>query len=179
MKHSKETREKALKMYYDGKTNKEIWEALKVSKAALSRWRKIEKLPIREDRRPSLSAEHKKKISKSLKGKFTGKERWSYKPLKEGYEKLTIDLAYIVGVMMGDGYIHKHGIGLETKDKDFANTFKEAAERQFGREIKEYKGGGGIIKDWRIGKEYKRSKTTILRLNSITVKEFLENILND
>lgn len=70
--------------------------------------------------------------------------KWAVTALKEGYHKLTEDLAYILGVAMGDGSItlpkrkKRDGydgggtIRLETKDKDFAKEFVRACESQFG-----------------------------------------------
>ncbi len=56
--------------------------------------------------------------------------------LKKGFEKLSVELAYIIGVVEGDGYAplekSKGAIGLEVSDKDFAKYFKENLQRWSG-----------------------------------------------
>lgn len=51
---------------------------------------------------------------------------------KHGYETPTSDLAYIIGVLMGDASIHRTTIRLDVKDREFAETFTTALRRQFG-----------------------------------------------
>jgi len=46
------------------------------------------------------------------------------------------NLAYILGVFVGDGYANKNSIGLNTKDKDFAIEFQRALEKEFKKEGK-------------------------------------------
>lgn len=51
---------------------------------------------------------------------------------KKGFEKLDSDLAYIYGVLIGDGYLERsnrtHRIGLNVTDEDFANKFSRKVE---------------------------------------------------
>ncbi len=44
---------------------------------------------------------------------------------------LSKNLGYIVGVLVGDGWINKNSIGLKAKDKDFILAFKKALEDEF------------------------------------------------
>lgn len=123
-----------------------------------------------------LTEEHKKNISKGVKGKYDG---WLTLELKTGYKKITNDLAYILGVIYGDGYIiSSGGIGLQVKDEDFADVFSRALKRQFGITPKKYQTKPSIFKDWRNGKEYKRKKTYIIRLLSVNLRDFMQEIKN-
>lgn len=128
----------------------------------------------------TLTEEHKLNISKSLKGRFTGKDRyWNIVILKNGYDKITNDLAYIIGVLYGDGYIIKNGgIGLQTIDDDFAHAFGDAVFRQFGIESNYYKTKQSELKDWRNGKTYNRKGTTILQAKSVLIRDFIQKIKN-
>jgi len=78
----------------------------------------------------------------SLKGCFTkGHKSWNVKIPKDGYEKLTAEKAYVLGVLCGDGSLH---IGeknyqyvvqlnsLQSCDKDFAEAFADAIEATYG-----------------------------------------------
>jgi len=62
-------------------------------------------------------------------------------PLKKGFQKLNNNLAYIIGVIYGDGYTcyipksHNYFIGLEVIDKDFALKFKKELEKWTNRNI--------------------------------------------
>src|SRR3989344_7367945 len=53
--------------------------------------------------------------------------------LNPNFNRLSIELAYILGVIEGDGYIElketKGHIGLTVKDKDFAQFFKKQLEK--------------------------------------------------
>ncbi len=58
--------------------------------------------------------------------------------LRSNFDKLSPELGYIRGVLMGDGYLSikrtgtKGQIGLEVKDKDFAQTFHKQLEKWSG-----------------------------------------------
>jgi hypothetical protein len=75
---------------------------------------------------------------------------------------LTVDIAYILGVLCGDAYLSKNErksnfeIGLNTIDKDFALNFKSKLEKTFNVKIKLrfFKPGVSIIR----GKIYKTKK---------------------
>jgi hypothetical protein len=122
-----------------------------------------------------LSESHKQNIGKSLKGKFIGIDRyWSTYDLKKGHYKITNDLAYIIGVMFGDGYIvTNQGIGLETIDGDFIKEFNKAVFNQFGLRGRLYKTKPRQLKDWRNGKIYTTKPTTILRIGSIILHDYI------
>jgi intein-encoded DNA endonuclease-like protein len=49
---------------------------------------------------------------------------------------ISSDLGYILGAVVGDGFINDSSIGMNIKDKDFALSFKEAFEREFKKEGK-------------------------------------------
>ncbi len=56
--------------------------------------------------------------------------------LKEGYEKLTEEKAYVLGVLCGDGYLSTgYRIGLDVCDLDFAEEFKRCLETTYGIKI--------------------------------------------
>jgi len=59
------------------------------------------------------------------------------KELKWGYEKLTVEKAYIFGVLCGDGYLSTNNlIGLKVTDLDFAEEFARCMKEVYGLEIK-------------------------------------------
>ncbi|MCX6741779.1 MAG: hypothetical protein NTX24_01215 [Candidatus Pacearchaeota archaeon] len=66
--------------------------------------------------------------------------------IKKDIKKVTKELAYILGVIHGDGYCYIRKsklrtsaiIGLHVKDKDFADNFKEVLGRWSGIKAKEY-----------------------------------------
>ena len=75
--------------------------------------------------------------TKFQKGCKVKTSRNTPRKLSSGYEKLTSKLAYILGVIYGDGYLlndsSNHGVvGLAVKDEDFALMFKEYIERWSG-----------------------------------------------
>jgi len=69
-----------------------------------------------------------KKIA-SLKIYKSGKEP---RALKSSFNILTPSLGYIIGVSLGDAYVGKGRIEIETKDKDFAYYFKKHLEEWSG-----------------------------------------------
>ncbi len=55
--------------------------------------------------------------------------------VKEGSERLTVDKAYILGVLCGDGYMTtNYRIGLDVRDLDFAEEFKRCIKSVYGLE---------------------------------------------
>ena len=54
--------------------------------------------------------------------------------------KITEDLAYLLGAIDGDGWVEQgetnYRIGLEVKDKDFAENFAQSASKVYGRKPK-------------------------------------------
>lgn len=55
--------------------------------------------------------------------------------LRRGYENLTSDKAYILGVLCGDGWVdavHKPRVGLGCTSKEFIDEFKSAFKRHYG-----------------------------------------------
>lgn len=157
----------------------EILKQTGLSKASL--YRRLVKLGITRKYGEShigrkLSDEHKNNIKLGL-GKA---ERVGTPPREIQNKGMADDLGYILGVMYGDGYIMKQGgIGLEVKDFDFLNAFKDAVERQFGIKGNIYDGKhSNIFKDWRNGKTYERQPTKILRVGSILISDYIIKIKN-
>ena len=93
--------------------------------------------------------------------------------------KLTPDLAYILGVMYGDGYYLKQrnknvGIGLGSIDKDFILEFKKNIERYTNDKCTKI----------RLAQEdYWKNNLYIIHYNSVQFAPFLKqfdiNVLND
>lgn len=162
---------------------KEIVKLTGISKATL--WRKLKNeglvRTISDSRKGmKMSDEQKEAISKSLKGRFTGKSNWNTIKIKENYEKMTSNLSYIMGVMLGDGYITaSSGIGLESIDKDFVDKFNESIIHQFGIKSKIYHTKKSPLLDWRNGKTYKRSDTYILRASSVLLRDFIKRFKSE
>jgi intein-encoded DNA endonuclease-like protein len=77
---------------------------------------------------------------------------------KKDYKKLTPAKAFIMGVLCGDGSIHKqlvkwkgyeyfsYGVWLNSIDKDFVHEFKKAVKEVYGIIIKTHRIPGGIRK---------------------------------
>lgn len=165
------------KLYSEGKYIHEILDELKISKATL--YRRLKKKGIVRKHGEALkgrkhSEERKQKIREALKGKNTGETRWNTQKLNDDYDKITDDLAYILGTMFGDGYLLNGGIGLQTKDSEFAEEFALCITKQFGTRINRYETEPTTMKDWRNGKTYNRSRTFIVRTMSVMVHDFIE-----
>jgi hypothetical protein len=121
-----------------------------------------------------LSQEHKDSIRKGLQGKYTG---WHTRQLNDGHDRITNELAYIVGVLYGDGYIIKAGgVGLETVDEEFAEEFGRCLKVQFGLSLNKYYNKKKPLKDWRNGKIYQRNNTYVVRMLSVNLRDFLTKI---
>lgn len=65
-------------------------------------------------------------------------------PLRSDWKRTSPELAYIAGVLMGDGHIVPSenpaaGLRLNVVDEDFADEFSQALEEQFGRLARKYK----------------------------------------
>lgn len=127
-----------------------------------------------------LSKETVLKRSLTVSGKYRGVNNKNAQKLKEGYDEITNELAYIMGVMYGDGYIiSSGGIGLQSIDKDFVDYFSSCVERQFGVRISNYTTKPSILKDWRNGREYQRKGTFIMRVVSVLLRDYIKSIKNE
>jgi intein-encoded DNA endonuclease-like protein len=95
-------------------------------------------------------------------------------------KKFSPELGYIIGVLLGDGYLHYNGssgiIGLGTKDKDFADFFAKQLEKWSGKKPKRYEEMGRFFKSVN-GKIYKSKKKYIVNLCSTSAYEFLKEKL--
>jgi hypothetical protein len=100
------------------------------------------------------------------------------KHLKCGYDEITNELSYIIGVMMGDGYISKGIVGMESVDEDFVLEFKRCMVKQFGLEGHTYRRNRNDLIDWRNGKTYKRKPTTEFRVISVLLVDFMRKTKN-
>jgi len=73
-------------------------------------------------------------------------QKVKYKKLKRGYNSLSNNLAYILGVILGDGHLAimenvkrpSYYTLLKVKDKDFALEFKKRLENWSGHKVKYY-----------------------------------------
>ena len=176
--------EEILKLYKEGKPIKEVSQLTGWSKAHVHRTvtkAGIVRTVSEASKGKTLTPKHRENISHGLKQsekhrKYAESRR---KLLKSGYDIITKELSYIIGVIHGDGYIYVNGIGLEVIDKDFIDEFTRCAEYQFGLTPCQYlpKRSRQFI-DWRNGKTYKRKQTYMVKLGSILVKEFIKTILN-
>lgn len=99
------------------------------------------------------------------------------KPLKIGFNLPTEDLAYIVGVLMGDGWFRPNAVGLATIDREFSDAFTRALVRQFGRTVKHWVTPSKPMHDPRTGKMYISKRQFVVLMFSIEAKRFLETIL--
>lgn len=169
--------EKYVELYLKKVPLKQILEETGLSRKNF--YEKIKELGITRKPGESLkgkkhSEKHNQKIGESLKGKYTGESRWGTQKLNDNYDKMTDELAYILGTMFGDGYIvSAGGIGLQSKDEEFADEFGRCITKQFGTRINKYETKPTTMKDWRNGKTYNRSKTFIVRTSSILVRDFI------
>jgi len=166
-----------INLYKQGKSLKQVADIVGCHKSRV--WRTCRKVGIirsvsEASKGKVLSEAHRKNISKGLRNsdKKIGNPR---KSLNSDYKELTSELAYIVGVLFGDGYIYSQGIGLEVIDKDFADEFARCVKIQFG-EVNIYYIKKKPLLDWRNGKTYQRKPTYMIRFGSIVAKEFLKII---
>ncbi|KKK52896.1 hypothetical protein LCGC14_3100300, partial [marine sediment metagenome] len=169
-----------LNLYKEGKTLQEVAELVGKHKSVV--WRICKKSGIvrtvSEFRKGlKLSRKHRENISKGL----NNSEKTIGHPVKDivtDYKQITPELVYIIGVLMGDGYFTKYGIGLETIDKEFTDEFERCIKVQFGLKSSTYYNEKEPLVDWRNGKTYKRKPTYMLRCGSKVVKDFLQELFN-
>lgn len=156
----------------------EIVKQTGISKPSL--YRRLKKLGVvrkygESHKGKKLTEEHKNNIKLAL-SKTDVKGR---PPTMINNKGMTDDLAYILGVMYGDGYIvSKSGIGLQVKDEDFADCFEKTMERQFNLKSKKYISNGRVLHDWRNNKEYNTQKTFIIRVSSVILRDYIIRIKN-
>jgi intein/homing endonuclease len=98
-----------------------------------------------------------------------------YKPLlkqlKDGYEKLTPEKAYLLGVLCGDGYISRGSVGLKCVDLDFVESFEKVVMKVYG-----LKAHRRIVKGRKeniLGRMYQRKSQFVSRVYSKKVVEDL------
>ncbi len=134
---------------------KKISRILNIPKGTIDGWLYKECKPI------SISEKYRKAQEKNKKYLTGG--GWNRKTFPESAKKLSADLAYICGVILGDGYIHKTtgSIELMVKDEDFANNFAL------------------FLKKWSTLTPYiYKRKYFVVCLNSIETTKFLLENLN-
>ena len=171
--------EETIRLYLEGKTIREVSKITGIHKSSI--FRHLKKLGITRNVSESriglkLSDEHKNAIKLGM----SKAENVGTPPREIQNKGITDDLAYILGVMYGDGYIMKQGgIGLEVKDFDFIEEFKKITERQFGIIGNIYDGKhSSEFKDWRNGKTYERQPTKIIRFGSRLISDYIIKIKN-
>lgn len=146
---------KVLKLREKGYTFEEVSEKADVGRTTCQKW-------VNTDRKP----------------RSNYAERRTKKP-KEDYEELDKNLAYIYGVLIGDGYIEESErtfrIGLNVTDKDFAENFLE--------KLAEWSGMKTSLKEREVKHDHKTkygcrikctSHYTEVRLASKVLVEFLK-----
>ena len=174
------TKLQIIKLYNSGKSLKKVADELNIHKSSVHRIVKkagiVRTISQGSKLRPKWSEEHKQKISQSMKGRPSP---WSTKPLKENYQTITPSLAYIVGVSMYDASIQKYSIKLESKDRDFVEEFYKQLLLHFGRcsGVRDGK-KEGIFPSYREYREYKRSPTVVVSLNSKEASSFIDSCRN-
>ena len=166
--------EKLVELYFKRVPIKQILKECNVNKTQF--YRILHELGIVRTNKESaqgriLSQEHKDKIKLGMQGKHTGRPT---KQLNTGHDRITNELAYIIGVLYGDGYIMKvGGVGLETVDEEFADEFGRCLKIQFGLNLNKYYNKKKPLKDWRNGKTYERNNTYTVRMLSVNLRDFL------
>jgi intein-encoded DNA endonuclease-like protein len=94
---------------------------------------------------------------------------WNRKELPKSAYKLSPELAYILGVMLGDGYLAKYRLNLKVIDRDFALNFKEKLEKWSGLKTSKIK------KVKTINKKYKCKDNYMVDFSSKKVVEIIED----
>lgn len=128
------------------------------------RSKKVQKMLRDRNRSP----EHKRHLSRI--------QQMTRKPLKQGYCQLTEDLAYIVGVLMGDGHLAKDRIILNSVDAEFVGAFYETIQRQFGRSASIYQVPAVRKVSPSNGKTYLCQPQVRLQFASVEAVTFLEGV---
>lgn len=80
---------------------------------------------------------------------------------------MTPDLAYILGVLYGDGFFTRDGIGLGTKDKEFRDYFADTAERWAHKKVR-------FFEREQHGRPYYECK-----LNSLNALKFIRDLVGN
>ena len=175
----KELANKVIQLYSSGKSAIVISKELGISDSAI--WRVCKKAGISRtiseiNTTRYSNPEERLKLSDKLKGKYTGTNNWGTNIPKENYTEITHELAYIIGVLMGDGYLHKQGIGLQSIDKEFCDKFAECLKIQFGLPIGFYNAKPHIYHEKSNSKDYQCKASYIVRLNSVIILQFIQQI---
>lgn len=114
--YTKETYDKTMELRKQNLGAKRISRILKIPKGTIDGW-------LYREKKPKIISK-KYKIAQEKNKRYLTGSGWNRKTLPEVAKKLSADLAYICGVILGDGYIDKRsGIELLVKDKDFAEIF--------------------------------------------------------
>lgn len=102
----------------------------------------------------------------------------NYKPVRGDSDRITQDLAYLVGVHLGDGYARERMIVLATADIEFAQAWGDAIKRQFGREVKIISRPGPTTFKRGRSKFYISKISHRVRLCSVTASDILRSVSN-
>lgn len=188
--YGEEIKKKAIELYLEGLSCKTIGRQLHIPQASIFRWvdeaGKMRPMTEAIKLRHPPTEETKRKTSMTLKGKYVGENNWNTIRISDTSKNPSEHLAYILGVMYGDGYFDARGIGLESRDRDFVEAFSNAVKIHFGIEGSIYnRPSRGALVDWRgYTKEYMRKPTFAYRSGSVLLRNFIvgmmkfENILN-
>jgi len=122
------------------------------------------------DIRLKLLSENKKQMFKD--GKIKKREG---RPLPKRSKRLSPELGYVIGVILGDGCLTKRGyIELWTKDKDFADYFAEIIELWCGKKPSRGIDKRTIMKSPTTKKYYRHDKGYRIRLGFTNAALFLK-----
>lgn len=169
MRYHNPIRERALMLYRKGMPCVEVCQEIDgPSPATVNRW--VHAAGINRSR--SEAARNSPKLIQHARALFIKMNKERAFSLSTGWTKSTKDLAYVIGVLLGDGTITRGGIQLQSIDREFINAFADACERQFGLKRHLYKYPGRRIR-FPGGKEYDTRPTVMVSFHSSRLRDWL------
>lgn len=114
-----------------------------------------------------------------MMAKRTVQPRRPSMPLKYGWDEATADLAYIVGVVMGDASLANPKtitLSIQERDLEFAEAFSTAMEKQFGLKPHWRRRGPVSFVSPNNGKTYIGSPSVEVQFNSRLAHDFLDKL---
>lgn len=150
--YSKKQYDEACRLRSRGFGAKRASNKLNIPKGTVDGWYYKEHKPF------CISTKFKESQEKNKKNLEFGRlPKWQ---LPDYSKKLSTNLAYLCGVILGDGHIHKNGYRIEllVKDKDFAESFKTAAQKWCG-----------------IKPKMNKNRYFVVSINSVCASKFISN----
>ncbi len=160
MSYSLRLRRRAIRLYVDGMSYDRVGRLLAVCHSSVANWCRAANC----GRTPSEATKNNPRRPR---------------PLVNGHERPSKSLAYIVGVLMGDGWIRKDGFALTTVDPEFVRAFSAAIRIHFRLDVSEHRRKPSWMVSPNNGRRYRRRAQVGAFCGSRLASAFLESVRNE